>query len=256
MIIDPYAEVRSRVHGGALTTYTLAITTAVTGTWSYDVDGKIVQYPATVPPDAEATVAAALAADHVAKPEVLRLANVKVDPATPTTVDIFSRSINTTFVVDNLVFPVGGAATLTDTTPTKVDIPPGVAVALLSENEIRVLASGDTESNFFGIAGFQPANDMRLYTGDNLATDAYAPASVPQIQTKGEIPVIVEDGVTVAIGDPVYVRKVATGSEVLGSFRISVDGTDTFQLTRARWTSPNYPDSQGRNVALLTVNAP
>ena len=241
-------ERRQRIYAGVLTTYTFQITVPLTGTYSYDVDGKTVSYAATVGPDTVDTIALALQVDHVGNDEVFRIANATA--ATDTTT-ISGRTINDTFVVNN---PVDGAGTaiLTNTTNTLVDLVPGVAVALASEDEIRLLAA--ITDVVFGVASFSMANDMRLYTGDTSATDAYQQSSIVDVTTKGEIPVLVE--MAIAVGEAVWVRAVATGSEVAGAFRNAVDGTDTIQLTNARWTSPSYTDGGGNLVALLTISAP
>lgn len=102
----------------------------------------------------------------------------------------------------------------------------GLAIAQgTADNECRLLAA--TSDKVVGVSVFTHA--------DNINTVAYAPQAVLSVLTEGSIWVKPEEAVVV--GDPVYVRAVAAGTEKAGAFRKSADGSDTIQLSSSKYLS-------------------
>jgi len=247
------SQMRQRTYPGVLRTWTATVAGAVaTGAWSYDINDTTVTYNATVAPDTIAIIAQGLQTFHIGSPEAFRLANATVAAGVIT---IQSRSVDDP--VWSLSNPVDftGTLTLADITAATTDLELGVAVALIDSNTIRHLAPGDTAASaIFGISAEMPASALKMNSGSPADFDVYEVGAQVDILTKGEIPVLVE--MAIAIGDPVFVRHTATGTEVFGAFRNLADGGDTVQLTDARWTEPSWTDSQGRLVAMLNINIP
>jgi hypothetical protein len=74
------------------------------------------------------------------------------------------------------------------------------------------------------------------------------PGQAVGVKQRGEIWVPIEESVTQA--SDVYVRAVATGSEVAGAFRASADSTDCIKLFGCRWVKA----ATGPGLGLLHIN--
>ena len=79
----------------------------------------------------------------------------------------------------------------------------------------------------------------------------------PTVLTEGEVWVELDSNATIAIGDPVFVRRVATGTEVTGAFRGAQDGTDCVPLTalgfKGYWLTGNQTGFFSKNTACLSI---
>lgn len=78
--------------------------------------------------------------------------------------------------------------------------------------------------------------DTSKVTRDATPQAGYSAGEAVPVLTKGRIWMAVEDVAAVAKGGLVYVRHVATGSEVLGAIRAADDGTDTDPIPNAAAT--------------------
>ncbi len=120
--------------------------------------------------------------------------------------------------------------TLTVATSTANAIPSGAGVALFSQT---------VEQNASGVLEFG--------TGSELSS-----------MQEGRIHVLLDSGVTVANGDPVFVRTTATGSEQLGAFRNAADAADCLPISAfgfsATFSGANFTDMNGENVAPLSIS--
>ncbi len=92
---------------------------------------------------------------------------------------------------------------------------------------------------------------------DEDGVTKYTNGSTVSAMQSGKVYVLLDAGVTVSIGDPVWVRHNATGTEVPGAFRTSADGTDAVPLTafgfKGSWLSSQFTDMDGNNVAPLYI---
>jgi len=64
----------------------------------------------------------------------------------------------------------------------------------------------------------------------------YAADDTVDVLANGEIWVELDSGQTPAVGDPVFCRASASGTEQLGAFRTDSDSGDAFSLTKCYWT--------------------
>lgn len=82
-----------------------------------------------------------------------------------------------------------------------------------------------------------------------LGSTGLKPGAVMNVMRQGRIWAVCEDGCSP--GDPLFVRAVATGGEVLGELRASADGTDTIDCTfQGTWET----SAAAGGLAQLTVN--
>ena len=164
--------------------------------------------------------------------------------------DVFS-------VTDEFITAAGtNAVVLANTTPTKTDLDLGIFVGREGEGAVRKLGATDTATDIIGIAAETGGSDLRPNTGNPSDEDVYELGAVVDIGTEGEFPVRVEEDI--AVGDPVFVRLSATGSQIVGSAAASDLGNGVWiQLaTGAVWSSNSYFDLQGRRLAMITINLP
>lgn len=90
--------------------------------------------------------------------------------------------------------------------------------------------------------------------GTATASTSYRANAAMRIGERGEIYLLLDDGVTVAAGDRVWVRTTAAATEVLGASSNAVDGTDNVQLLNVYFTGANT-SSDASNFAPAQLNA-
>ena len=73
--------------------------------------------------------------------------------------------------------------------------------------------------------------------------------------TEGKVYVRLDDSLTVAVNDPVFVRVTAVSPEIVGAFRNAADSTDCLPLSaygfEGKFTTANSTDMDGNTVAAL-----
>jgi hypothetical protein len=73
--------------------------------------------------------------------------------------------------------------------------------------------------------------------------------------TEGKVYVRLDDSLTVAVDDPVFVRVTASATEEVGAFRNAADSTDCLPLSaygfEGKFTTANSTDMDGNTVAAL-----
>lgn len=239
-------DVRSRVWPGHPTKWSVALTGAYAdGVYSFLFNGTLVSVALTGSSLAGAATTLGATADSLAV--VVGIAESTVDGAT---LYLEARNLDQTFTLTTPVVPGGVTMTLTDETEANAALRPGLMVSLNDAGHLRKLVVGDTDRLFFGITAINPELDSSI--GDSSAVDQWSVGANVDVITQGEVPVPVEEAVT-SLDNPVYVRKVNTGVEENGAFRISVDGGDTELLANARWTSLSYTDVNGQLTAMLLL---
>jgi hypothetical protein len=238
--------VRSRVWPGHPTKWSVALTGAYAdGTYSFTFNGTLV--PVTLSGSSLAGAATALGEKADSLAVVVGIAESSTDGAT---LYLEARNLDQTFTLAAPTVPGGVTMTLTDVTAANEDLRPGLAVSLDNNGHLRKLKVGDNERLIFGITAVNP--ELESSNGSSSAVDHWAVGANVDVLETGEIPVPVEEAVT-SLDNPVYVRKVNTGAEENGAFRISADGGDTELMTRARWTSLSYTDARGQLTAMLLI---
>lgn len=117
----------------------------------------------------------------------------------------------------------------------------GLALAQgTNDTECRPLAA--TSDKVIGVSVFSHADNI------NNGVEGYAAQSAVNVLRSGSIWVKVEEAVTPE--SAVYVRAVATGSEVAGAFRTTADGSDTIQLTNSKFLT----SAAAGELALVMIN--
>jgi hypothetical protein len=239
-------DVRSRVWPGHPTKWSVALTGAYAdGIHSFLFNGTLVSV--TMAGSDFAGTAEALGAKADSLAVVVSVAESTADGAT---LYLEARNLDQTFTLATPVAPGGVTMTLTDVTAANDDLRPGLMVALNDNGHLRKLVTGDAERLFFGVTAINA--ELESSTGDSSEDDHWSVGANVDVVTQGEIPVAVEEALT-SLDNPVYVRKVNTGTEENGAFRISADGGDTQLLDNARWTSLSYTDVNGELTAMLLL---
>ena len=239
-------DIRSRVWPGHPTKWAVALTGVYAdGTYSFKFNGTTVSVTVAGSSLAGAATALGDKADSLAV--VVGIAESTADGAT---LYLEARNLDQTFTLTDPVVPGGVTMTLTNVTVANSALRPGLMVALNDQGQLRKLVTGDTERLFFGVTAINPELDSS--TGDPNAVDQWSVGANVDVVTQGEIPVAVEEAVT-SLDNAVYVRKVNTGAEENGAFRVTADGGDTQVLANARWTSLSYTDARGQLTAMLLL---
>ena len=131
-----------------------------------------------------------------------------------------------------------------------VSLPLGVGVVPGSAAEFAVAPSaGKTDADFLGITIM---GTVEIMVNDGLATSlsVFAPGCSVSVMEVGACVVQTEDAV--AFNGPVFMRIVATGTEVFGAFRSDADGGDAILITGAKFRSA----TTGAGLAVVKVNRP
>jgi phage tail sheath gpL-like len=88
---------------------------------------------------------------------------------------------------------------------------------------------------------------------DANGTTAYQGGDALSILTNGEIAVELDAGITPSVGDPVWCRASASGSEVLGAFRDAQDAADCIYIPNAQWVDGVVEVSNGVRLSKLRL---
>lgn len=149
---------------------------------------------------------------------------------------------------------------LVDTSPVRdivsrlaeVVIPFGkFVVATIGQSEDLVkLPTAATDISVAGLGAGVAIADTSKETPDGATRGEFAIDDAVPVIRKGRIWVLAEDEVT-DLDKPVFVRFVAAGLEVLGSFRTDADTADAEELTKARWRSRTVGAGQ---LAILEID--
>jgi len=103
---------------------------------------------------------------------------------------------------------------------------------------------------FLGVAMLDRMRPM-----DSNGDPIFGDGDIVPILEEGMIYAVLDDGITPTIGDPVFCRASASGSEVLGAFRDSQDAADCFLVppSRARWVDSSAYNLNGVRCARLQL---
>ncbi len=231
-------------------TFTLSVFAA--GTYSFKIDGTLVQYVATGGDDADTTTAGLLV-DFEGKKAAQRSAKANVLAASLEVLRLQGRNSDDSYTITDVTVPGGATWTFADATTQRERLGLGLAVAFVDDDpeSLRKLASGDTGVRIVGVTveGYEAAPN----SGNPADEDGYDPGSPVTYVHRGHVPVPVETDIA-SLNDPVYTRIIATGDEEAGAWRNDDDGGDAVLVSNARWTLLSYLDNQARNTAELRVN--
>ncbi len=115
----------------------------------------------------------------------------------------------------------------------------------------NVNAAVALDNNFAGVAC-----RSQFVEADANGISQYGPGDTLEVLKEGEVVVLLDAGVDPTPGsNAVHLRCVASGSEVIGAFRDSADGTDTVPVSNCYWTSGATTSPDGENVARLYLGA-
>ncbi len=155
------------------------------------------------------------------------------------TVTVASNVVTLQAAIAGVSFTVDAAASVTNAaSTTQVAVNNAAAANAIPRGAGFVRAAAQMEMTSEGVGRF---------TGGMAVTCIEA----------GELYVELDEGATISLDDPVFVRRVATGTEVAGACRGSADSTDCLPLSAyglgGKWLTTNMTGFHGRNVAALRV---
>lgn len=95
----------------------------------------------------------------------------------------------------------------------------------------------------------------RTRSANSNGDPVFSDGDIVPIMESGVIFAQLDAGITPTIGDPVFLRASASGSEVLGAFRDAQDGADCILIppSRARWVDSSAYNVNGVRVARLQL---
>jgi hypothetical protein len=126
----------------------------------------------------------------------------------------------------------------------------GVGVVPGSSAEFAVApGAGSVDADFLGIT---VKGTVEIQVNDGLSTSesVFAPGNSVSVMEEGTTVVLTEDAV--AFNGPVFMRIVATGTEIFGAFRSDADGGDAIAIAGAKFRSA----TTAAGLAQIKVNRP
>ena len=132
---------------------------------------------------------------------------------------------------------------------TSPEIPFGLAVSVKADGTYALFGTGDTATNFAGVA-IRTAMQATDYKDQGHA--AYAPQQNADVMLRGEISVECRVG-TPTVNGKVYVRITENASVpagVVGGFEAQADGANTIEITNCRWA---IGEKDVNNVSALVI---
>lgn len=130
------------------------------------------------------------------------------------------------------------------------DIALGVGVVPGSSADLAIAPSaGSVDADFLGVT-IKGTVEISVNDGLSTSESVFAPGCSVSVMEEGACVVMTEDAV--AFNGAVFMRIVATGTEVFGAFRSDADGGDAIAITGAKFRSA----TTGAGLAVLKVNRP
>lgn len=203
-------------------TDTLTVANEENGAFTVVLEGETVSYTDT--DDASDTVTAAgiaAAINAAAAVTSSALNNLLVATSAAAVVTITTLRKGESYTVGATTAP--GSATLTHAntqSSTQTALPLGIVVARSGDHGLARVASTSTSES---VAGFVAGGDNEDEAAADGTSGGYSAGKSVPVAISGDFYASPEDSVT--RGGKVYVRRVATGTEVLGALRGSHDGT-------------------------------
>lgn len=150
--------------------------------------------------------------------------------------------------IDTIITPRPIKSNVTGGEETEPSILFGEPVILNDDNTYSRFGASGTAAAFAGIA----AREVKQATSYYSACGSYLPGEVADVIERGSVTVLCNVG-TPKAGGKVYIRTAANASipnGVIGQFEAEADGTNTIEITNARWKTGK---KDGNNVAELTI---
>ncbi len=212
-----------------------------------DGEGGTFQFSFTASGSTAAQIADGLAAAATADPDLLNILTAAGTPGTPLLLNFLHAG--QTWAISFPSNP-GGNMTLTTTTAAGgTNIGLGLVVVPGSSQELAVPPTGSSAAaDFLGIT--ERSLMAQVNRGIQTETDAFEPGDEMSVLRSGDIWVYAEDAVT--FNAPVFVRRTAAGTEVLGAVRSDADGGDAIT-----WPGAVFRDtSTGAGLVRVRLNLP
>ncbi len=130
----------------------------------------------------------------------------------------------------------------------------GDPVVLNSDNTYTKFGASNTAAQFSGIA----ARQVKQATDYYPTTGSYLPGEPCDVISRGSVTVTCNVGTPTA-GGKVYLRiaeNVAIPAGIVGGFEAAADGTNTIEITNARWTTGDIDANKTAELTLLSRNTP
>lgn len=215
---EPLAKLYEERHQ----TDTLTVGSEEDGVFSIDIEGETVSY--TNASDASDTVtatgiAAAInaAADVAASP----LNNVVSASSAAAVVTVTTLRKGESYTIADPVAPGSATLVLASTqSSTQVALPLATAVQSSGDDGLARPSATSTDDDF---AGLVESGDNEDTAANDGTSGGYSAGKAVPVMEKGALYASPEDAVV--MDQAVYVRRIATGTEVLGALRGSGDGT-------------------------------
>lgn len=152
--------------------------------------------------------------------------------------------------IDTIITPRVVKSVVTDGSETEPSILFGEPVVLNSDNTYSRFGANGTAATFAGIA----IREVKQATDYYSAAGSYIPGEVMDVIERGSVTVLCNVG-TPTSGGKVYVR-VATNATipngVIGQFEAAADGTNTVEITNARWKTGKLDSNKVAELTILT----
>ncbi|EKQ56276.1 MULTISPECIES: hypothetical protein [unclassified Clostridium] len=150
--------------------------------------------------------------------------------------------------IDTIITPRPVKSVVTEGNETQPSILFGEPVILNTDNTYSRFGASGTAATFAGIAVREVKQATDYYAG----CGSYLPGEIMDVIERGSVTVKCNAG-TPTSGGKVYVRTAVNTSiptGVVGQFEAEADGTNTVEITNARWKTGK---KDSNNVAELTI---
>jgi hypothetical protein len=130
----------------------------------------------------------------------------------------------------------------------------GSPAILNSDNTYSNFGATGTAATFAGVA----VREVKQTTDYLSADGSYDPGQPCDVIERGSVTVVCNVGNPTA-GGPVYVRIAANAgipTGVVGGFEAAADGTNTVQITNAKWKTGKKDANNVTELTILTRNNP
>lgn len=152
--------------------------------------------------------------------------------------------------IDTIITPRAVKSVVENEVETEPSILFGEPVIINSDNTYSRFGANGTAATFAGIA----VREVKQATDYFAACGSYLPGEVMDVVERGSVVVKCNAGTPTASGK-VYVR-VATNATipngVIGQFEAAADGTNTVEITNARWKTGKIDANKVAELTILT----
>jgi hypothetical protein len=152
--------------------------------------------------------------------------------------------------IDTIITPRAVKSAVENEKETEPSILFGEPVILNDDNTYSRFGANGTAATFAGIA----VREVKQATDYYAASGSYLPGETMDVVERGSVTVKCNVG-TPASGGKVYIRvkeNAAIPTGVIGQFEAAADGTNTVEITNARWKTGKIDVNKVAELTILT----